>query len=510
MNWGEAFARVPSLLASHVLIAFAALALGLIIALPGGVFAARHKRFGRVALGFASLVQTIPSLALLALFYPLLLIVSRATGDGFSPLGFLPALFALTLYALLPILRNTVVALQGIDPDIIDAADGMGMTGWQKLTLVEVPLALPGVMAGVRTAAIWTIGAATLATTVGQPSLGDIIFSGLQTQNWVLVLAGCLAAAALALGVDALLAIGEHGVVRRRKGTALVALALLLAMPVAAAVQGHRADRKVVTIGAKSFSESYILARLIGGRLAKAGYTVRYRENLGSAVVFRALAAGDVDVYVDYAGTIWANQMGRRDIVPRAEMDRGVAAWVRRHGVVSFGSLGFENAYALAMRQDLARRSNIASLADLTRRAPELTLGGDLEFLDRPEWAALKNAYSLNFGKTRSFAPSFMYDALKSGDADVISAFSSDGRIVADRLRVLTDPKGALPGYDALLLVNANAARDRRFAAPLRGLADAISVEDMRRANFMVDGTKSDPQAAADWLESRIAARGAR
>ena len=99
------------------------------------------------------------------------------------------ALLALALYALLPVLRNAVTAQANLDPGVLEAADGVGMTQWQKLRLVEAPLSAPFIMAGIRTASVWTIGAATLATTIGQPSLGDPIFAGLQTQNWVLVMA---------------------------------------------------------------------------------------------------------------------------------------------------------------------------------------------------------------------------------------------------------------------------------------------------------------------------------
>jgi len=499
----ELAARVAPLLAAHVTLAAAAMLLGLVIALPLGVLAARHPRFGRVALGFASIVQTIPSLALLALFYPLLLALSAVL--PVRALGFLPSLLALALYALLPVLRNTVTGLQGIDPAVREAADGIGMTRAQKLWRVEAPLALPSVMGGVRTAAVWTIGAATLSTTVGQPSLGDIIFSGLQTQNWALVLTGCLVAAALALTVDALLALAQKGLSERRRALWFVPLALAVGIPAAIALAP--APPPTVTIGAKNFAEQFILARVIGQRLEAAGYRVRYRENLGSAVVFAALKGGDIDVYVEYSGTLWANEMKRTDVPPRPAMNASIAAWARGRGVTSLGSLGFENAYALAMPGATARSLGVATLADLTRAAPQLTLGGDLEFLDRPEWAAIRTAYDLDFRQTRAFSPTFMYAALKSGDADVISAFSSDGRIAADGLVVLADPKGAIPGYDALLLLGARAARDARLVAALRPLVGKVAVGDMRRANLMVDGEKRAPGEAAKWLDSRIATR---
>ncbi|MEP6786395.1 MAG: ABC transporter permease/substrate-binding protein [Sphingomonadales bacterium] len=499
--------RILPLVASHVLIASAALALGLILALPLGVFAARHRRFERIILGFASLVQTIPSLALLALFYPFLLAIRTLTGAPISPLGFLPALLALTLYALLPILRNIVVAFRGLDADVLEAADGVGMTALQKLRLVEAPLALPTVMAGIRTAAVWTIGAATLSTTVGQPSLGDIIFSGLQTQNWELVIWGCLAAAALALTADALLALAERGISRGPRILWIVALALFIAGPVVALASQARAPASTVTIGAKSFAEQYILARLIGHRLEAAGYRVRYKENLGSAVVFGAVANGEVDVYVDYAGTLWTNEMKRTDNPPRAAMVAGVTAWtLGKRGVTTLGPLGFENAYALAMRGADAKRRRIVSIDDLARAAPDLTMGADLEFLDRPEWATIRDRYDLRFARQRTFNPTFMYDALKSGDADVISAFSSDGRIAADGLVVLADPRSAIPSYDALLLLGPSAARDAKLVATLRPLIGAIPVDAMRKANFMVDraSDKKTPDDAAKWLAEAV------
>ncbi len=506
----DALTRVPPLLASHVLLSAAALLLGIAISLPLGVWAARNAAVARVALGFASLVQTIPSLALLALFYPLLLSLSALVGGGIPALGFLPSLIALTLYALLPILRNAVAGLQGIDPAIVQAADAVGMTRAQKLRLVEAPLAAPVVIAGIRTAAVWTIGAATLSTTVGQPSLGDMIFAGLQTQNWALVLAGCLSAAALALCVDALIGGIEFGIRTRRRWLWIASAILLVAGAAAATAplwpRGGDGDRTVV-VGAKNFAEQYILARLIGDRLERAGYTVQYRDGLGSAVVFGALAGDDIDVYVDYAGTIWSNEMKRRDVPDRGAMVTAIGDWTRRtHGVGLVGALGFENAYAFAMKRDAARDQRIASLDDLVRAAPRLALGSDLEFLERPEWAAVKRAYPLRFARTTPYSPTFMYRALQSGNVDVISAFSSDGRIAADRLTVLTDPRRAIPGYDAILMVAPARARDAAFLAALKPLVGRVPVEAMRTANYQVDrdADKQTPEAAARWLAARI------
>ena len=506
--FAEALTRVPPLLAAHVRLSAAALALGIAIGVPLAIVSARRPAVARVALGFASLTQTVPSLALLALFFPLLTWVSALVGGGIPALGFLPSLLALTLYSLLPILRNTVAGLTGIDPGVREAADAVGMTGAQKLRLVEAPLALPVAVAGIRTAAVWTIGAATLSTTVGSPSLGDLIFAGLQTQAWALVLAGCLAAAALALAVDALIGLVERGVALRRRWLTAAALALL-ALGTAAALLplASGRDERTVVVGAKNFSEQFILARLIGDRLTRAGYHVVYRDGLGSAVVFGALASGSVDVYVDYAGTLWTGPMARRDVPASPAMLAAIGRWTRgAHGVRLVGSLGFENAYAFAMRGADARRRGIATLADLAPASSGLALGSDLEFLDRPEWAAVRRAYPLRFRSATPYSPTFMYRALAGGTVDVISAFSSDGRIAADGLTVLADPRHAIPGYDAMLLVGPAHADDPRFLAALRPLVGRVPVAAMRRANYLVDRdtAKQSPEDAARWLAKRI------
>ena len=497
-----ALADLPTKLAAHVTLSAAALGLAIVIAAPLVLLARTRRALRWAALAAAGLVQTIPALALLALFYPALLAVRGVTGGTLPVLGFLPALLALTLYALLPLLRGGLNGLMGVDRDIVEAADGVGMTPRQRLVQVELPLAAPVIMAGVRTAAVWTIGAATLATAVGAPCLGDFIFSGLQTENWVAVLVGCGAAAGLAVVVDALLGLVEAGLgagSRARMLAGVAGLTLIGALAVLPQL-GAAAPVKAVVVGAKNFSEQYILAALIADRLAPR--PVVERSGLGSAVAFRALAAGDIDTYVDYAGTLWTGILGHGEKLPRAAMLAQLARELHaKYGVVVVGPLGFENAYVLAVRRDLATRLHLVSIADLARAAPGLTLGADIEFLSRPEWAALRDAYGLAFKASKSFEPTFMYRALASGQADVISAFSSDGRIAAQDLVVLTDPKGAIPAYDALLLVSPARARDGALAA-LRPLIGSISVAAMRRANLLVDreADKMSPEAAAKTL----------
>jgi osmoprotectant transport system permease protein len=389
---------------------------------------------------------------------------------------------------------------------VTEAADAVGMTARQKLLRVEAPLAAPVAMAGIRTAAVWTVGAATLSNSVGQTSLGNYIFTGLQTENWIFVLFGCAAAAATALMADFLLGLIETGTTRREPPRIWIGLAGLAAGTAAALLPLISLGAPTTyLVGAKNFSEQFILAELISERLEREGAAIERKDGLGSAVVFRALASSDIDVYVDYSGTLWANVLARTDTPDSAVMLRELTqALQERYGVLLLGALGFENAYALAMRRDRAAALGIANIADLARRAGELTFGADLEFLSRPEWSALRDAYRLSFRAQRSYTPTFMYRALDSGDADVITAFSSDGRIAAQNLLVLADPRQALPSYDAVLLMSPRRARDVTLIRALTPLIGKISVEKMREANFMVDRDtdKASPREAARFLAS--------
>jgi osmoprotectant transport system permease protein len=494
---------LPGYLSQHVVLSAAALALGLLLSVPLAILALRHTRLRWLILAVASLIQTIPSLALLALST----LGERLFGVHFSALGFWPSLSALTLYSMLPIIRNTVTGVVNLDPDLLEAADGVGMTATQRLMRVELPLAAPVIMAGIRTAAVWVIGAATLSTPVGQTSLGNYIFAGLQIENWVLVLFGCVAAASLALIADQLLGVVELGLARRKRGRIALALSALVLGVCAAAWPRAGAARESYVIGAKNFSEQYILSGLIADQLENRGASVTRKVGLGSVIAFRALAAGDLDAYVDYSGTIWANIMKRTDNPARAQLMRELTDWLARERHVQvLGQLGFENAYALAMRRDRATELGIHNIADLARCAPSLQIGGDFEFFARPEWQALETQYGLAFAGQRQYQSTFMYKAVVSGEVDVISAFSSDGRIAASDLLVLEDPKQAIPPYDAILLVTGKRANDALLRDALSPLIDAIPIERMREANMLVDRSeqKQSPAEAASWLAREL------
>jgi osmoprotectant transport system permease protein len=505
-RWGEAWKHLPDYLGSHVRVSVAAIALGLVVSLPLAL-AARNRRVMRgLLLGVASIVQTVPGLALLALFYPLLLAAASLTskwfGFNFSAFGFLPAVLALALYSMLPVLRNTITGLRGIEPSILESAKGVGMTPLQSLLKVELPLALPVMMAGIRTSAVWVIGTATLSTPIGQTSLGNYIFAGLQTQNWVLVLFGCAAAAILALAVDQLLALIEAGLRARKPLRTALGGAGIAALVAAALLPSLARPGTTYIVGAKTFAEQYVLSTLIAQRLDAAGFRAATREGLGSNVIYQALVNGDIDVYVDYSGTLWTNQFHHTDIKPRRQLLADLKAELARQNVTLFGELGFENSYALVITRKRAEQYGIHSVADLAARAPTLAIAGDYEFFSRPEWTALRTAYGLNFRAQRQMQPDFMYAALAAGDVDVIAGYTSDGLIAKYDLVALGDPKGVIPPYDAVILMAPKRAGDRALQEALRPLIGRINIDAMREANLRAAGGdgNASPEAVARWL----------
>jgi len=240
-------------------------------------------------------------------------------------------------------------------------------------------------------------------------------------------------------------------------------------------------------IGAKGFPEQYILAALMNQRLSDAGLTATTRDDLGSAVIFNALAGNDVDAYIDYSGTIWTNTMHRSDVPPRDAMLREMSTWLQaNYGVRLLGPLGFENAYVLAMRRDRAAALGIQTIADLAAMAPKMAVGGDYEIFSRPEWRKLRETYGLAFRQERQMQPLFMYKAAADGEVDVITAFSSDGRISEYDLVTLQDPLAAIPPYDAILLLAPGRSGDTALAGALKPLLGKIPVERMREANLWV------------------------
>ncbi len=502
-NLREQLLLLPAYLEGHLLLTLIALGLGISVSVPLGVLANQQPLLKRPLLVFVSVLQTIPSVAILAL-------TVAALGGR---IGLLPALIALLLYSMLPIVRNTVTGLETVAEDVVEAARGIGMSPGQILTRVRLPLALPVIIAGIRTAAVWTVGLATLSTLVGATSLGNYIFTGLQTRNLVAVTVGSIAAAVMAVILDAIIGgmqwlaenrNNEAAAGRYRKVFTAVGGALALGLGVSAwsLLPEPEAD---FTVGGKGFTEQHIIAGLLAAELEAEGFRVEQRLGLGTQVIFEATANATVDAYLEYSGTVWANVMNRNDNPGRAAVFEAVIDHVESSfGMKVVGPAGFQNLYALAMRRERAWELGVSSIEDLIPIARELVAGGDLEFFGRPEWIAVRDAYGIDFSQKLTFDTTLMYTAVDEGQVDLITAYTSDGRIAHFDLLVLDDPRNAMLPYDGFLLASGEAARNPVFTAALSAIAGRISDENMREANRIVDVEGRPVSDAVEYLRRAI------
>ncbi len=495
----EQLALLPNYLSHHIALTLTALAIGIIICLPLAALVTRVKALQWPVMTIASILQTIPGIAMLALMVPLL-----------GQIGALPALIALVLYSMLPMIRNTVTGILDIDSSLTEAARGSGMTSMQILRLVELPLAAPVIIAGIRTSAVWIVGTATLATPVGATSLGNYIFSGLQTQNYTAVIVGSASAAALAIILDQFIHLIEYAASQRKKtlaiGTSvgLLLLALLGMSPLYERYNSNTGAERIV-IGAKTFTEQYVLSEMMSEILTDAGFEIEVRSGMGSTILFEALTNNEVDCYVDYSGTIWANYMQRKSVPKGDTVLVELTKWLMdQHQVLCLGALGFENTYALAIPREFAENNKIVSVSDLSSYSRNMKMGSDYEFFGRPEWVSLRDTYRLNFTDLVSMDHSLMYAAINEDAVNVIAAYSTDGSIAAFDLVTLTDPQQALPPYDATLLLSPRASSNQRLIEALNVIIGKITAEEMRSANKAVDLDNRSVSESAKQLRRAI------
>ena len=504
----------------HIMLTGVSTLIAIAIGIPLGVFAAKRAWVERPLLAGVGILQTIPSLAMLAFLLTML-----------QQIGALPAIIALTLYALLPIVRNTVAGLRGIAPDITEAARGVGMTAAQRLRLVELPLALPVLVAGVRTAAVVGVGIATLSAFIGAGGLGQFINRGLALSNTDLILLGAIPSGLLALSVDGAIGAFQWGIEARRRArrpvriwaawgaTALPALILVIgAVAYWSATSGggvHQASSAahgksgVLRVGAKNFTENLLLGEMIAQLLeARTGLRVERRFGLGGTMIaHNALREGAIDLYVEYTGTALTTILRAPSMHdPDAVLDRVRKAYAEKFGLVWLKPFRINNAYALAVRGQEAKRRGWATISDLAADAGSLRAGFTPEFSERPDgYPGLKQAYGLAFRHVYDIEAALMYRALAEGEVDVISAYATDGRIGALGLTLLKDDRQFFPPYFAVPVVRKDVLeRHPEIRDVIALLSDVLDEPTMRGLNWAVDGEKKNPRkVATQFLRAR-------
>jgi osmoprotectant transport system permease protein len=492
--WQSHLAELLALTTRHVVLVVISTVVAIAIGVPIGIVAARRPRIGGPMAAAASVIQTVPSLALFGFLLPLPLI----GGVGAST-----ALVALILYALLPLIRTTAAGLRSIDAAILEAADALGMTPRERLVRVELPLALPSIIAGIRVAAVFGVGTVTIAAAIGAGGLGEYIYRGLATIDSTVILAGAIPVAVLALTVDGLLFLIERTLSarRRRRGPLLAATAAIVAIAAGAGALGLSSGDRVV-VGSKNFSEQVILGELMAQALERyGGLEVERRLNLGGTFICdRALTAGDIDLYVEYTGTALTavfKQPVERD--PRRVLERVRMLYAESDRTL-LEPLGFNNTFAILVRSADARDLGLTTLSQLAPVAPKMRAAFGFEFLEREDgYKGLAATYGLRFaGPPRVMDLTLMYRALAERQVDVVAGDATAGLIDALKLTVLEDDRQYFPPYDAVPVVRSAAmARRPEIRNALARLQGKVSAAAMRRMNYAVDAERRDPADVA-------------
>lgn len=506
-NWPELLA----LTREHILLVFISTAVAVAIGLPVGILLTRVASLRGPVLGIANVMQTVPSLALFGLLIPISFI---------GGIGARTAIIALALYALLPILRNTVTGILGIDPKLIESADALGMKPRERLRMVELPLAMPVILTGVRVAVVISVGVATVAAAVGAGGLGTYIFRGLRQNDNNLLLAGALASALLALLFDFALGqfqrsyeIKERATAARRRTVGSVVIGLLALITVIGLLPNFRsqisdqntaaAGRKIV-VGSKDFTESVILAEILAQSLEKRGITVERKLELGGNLAHDSLLSKQIDVYPEYTGTAYTAILKHAPITdPQAVYDQTKAEYASKFDLLVSPPLGFSNDFAILVRGDVARKNNLKTISDAVPLAKTWQAGFGQDFMSRADgYPGFSKAYGFSFAKQpREMDLSLTYRALQSGELDLIAGNSTDGLIAALDLFQLEDDKHYFPPYQAVFIARKEVADI--FKETLDKLNNGISTDQMRHLNYQVDGEKRPPrEVAAEWLQN--------
>ena len=502
--------QILKALVEHIELTLLALTCAVIIGVPLGLLIASVKHLHKPVIGIANVVQAVPSLAFFGFLIPLL------------GIGSLPTIFIVVLYALLPILKNTYTGLKGISPDVLEAAKGMGMTKLQVLWQVRLPLALPVIMAGIRIAAVNAVGLVTIAAFVGAGGLGYLIYSGIQTLNNNLILAGAIPSCILALLMDFIVGrvellvtpvsfrlgnvkVDQHtsDKMRRNRRLAFAAIGLVLVVSIGTmAFNALNKEDKVIKVGSKNFTEQQVLGYMVSDLIeAKTDIQVERCINLGGTqICFEAIKNGDIDLYVDYTGTAFISMLGNEAVSDREYVYETVKTQMaEQFQIAVLPELNFNNTYVLAMMPDVMEKYGIECISDLKGLGQELTFSPTPEFSNREDgWLGLEDTYGLSFSDIRVLDGGMRYSAITNYETDIITAFSTDGLLRTYELQTLEDDKDFFVPYYAVPLVRQETLDKYPEIQPvLEMLCDVLSDEVMRELNYQVDSLGRNPEEVA-------------
>lgn len=482
-----------SALIEHIQLSFIALLIAVLIGVPLGILLTKQKGIAEVVINIAAVLQTIPSLALLGLMIPLF------------GIGTVPAIIALVVYALLPILRNTYTGVTGVDPSLIEAAKGIGMKPVRRLSKVELPLAMPVIMAGIRTAMVLIIGTATLAALIGAGGLGDLILLGIDRNNTALILIGAIPAALLAIIFDIVLRILGRISYKKMMITLGVILLVMFLVTIAPlfAQKGER-----VTLAGKLGTEPSIVTNMYKILIEQdTNYQVDVKDGMGKTTfLFNALKSDDIDGYLEFTGTVLGEltKESPKSKNEQAVYEQANQSLDRKFDMKMLKPMKYNNTYALAVKRDFAEKHHLKTIGDLKKVEKEIHPGFTLEFNDRGDgYKAVKKTYNLNFNQVKTMEPKLRYQAVEKGDINLIDAYSTDAELKQYDMVVLQDDKKSFPPYQgAPLLKKSFIDQHPEIEKSLNKLEGKITDEQMQEMNYRVAEKDEDPyEVAKSYLE---------
>ncbi|MFN7522898.1 MAG: glycine betaine ABC transporter substrate-binding protein [Aphanizomenon sp.] len=486
----------------HLILVVIAMTIAISIGLPVGIFITRQPQLAAPILGLANTIQTIPSLAI----FGFLISVPFLGG-----IGKVPAIVALTLYALLPIIRNTYIGINSINSAIKEAGIGMGMTDQQLLLKVEIPLALPVILAGVRVATVISVGIATIAAAIGGGGLGVFIFRGISTVNNELILAGAIPAALIALSADFGLGFLEKNLTKPTGNKSKLAIILgIITLIIAGLIAfNYQKAPETIIIGSKNFTEQVILGELLAQHIENhTKLKVDRRVNLGGTIISQeAVKSGKIAGYVEYTGTSFTTILKEKPISnPQIVYKKVKEYYDQKLKLAVMKPLGFENTFAMIIRGEDAKKWQIKSLSEAGKYSPQMKAGFGYEFLERADgYPGLSKTYNLKFANIKQMELGLMYQALKEKQVDFIAANSTDGLIPVLNLVILEDDKKYFPPYQAIPIFNQEIIRKYpELTDTINQLGGKISTTAIQKMNYQVDN-QSQPveKVVSTWLKSQ-------
>ncbi|WP_208559403.1 ABC transporter permease/substrate-binding protein [Marinilactibacillus kalidii] len=463
----------------HMQLSFISLLIAVLIAVPIGIWLIGHKRIAEPIIQVTAIFQTVPSLALLGLLIPLI------------GIGTVPAVIALVVYALLPILRNTYTGLAEINPALNEAADAMGMSRYRKLTKVQIPIALPVIMAGIRTAMVLIIGTATVAALIGAGGLGSLILLGIDRGNNALIILGAVPAALLAIFFDWLLSYIQKTSFKRT--VILLSSALVLVIGVIFVPMVFNEEEDIVIAG-KLNTEPEILMNIYKLLIEdQSDLKVRIEPNFGKTTfVFNALQADEIDIYPEFTGTVLStffDEVPEPGTTEEEVYEEANKRLNEEYDMTLLEPMAYNNTYTLAVQKEFAEENNLVTMSDLNGVAANMNAGFTIEFNDREDgYPGIQELYGVTFGNVQTMEPQLRYTAMEQGDIDILDAYSTDGQIAQYDLTVLEDDLDLFPPYQgAPLLKNALLDEHPELEEILSVLGGRITDDQMREMNYRVD-----------------------